>query len=72
MTRTGRVTPNKACPYCGSRNLRVKQWHKMGTWFVACQSCNATGPSKARSPEEACRMFDRRVDGPEQGTFDLI
>lgn len=56
--------PRRNCPYCGSFNLKVKPWRSRGTWFVACE-CTATGPSMARTPEEAVELFDRRAPGME-------
>lgn len=60
--------PRKNCPYCGSFNLRVKQWRSRGTWFVACE-CTATGPSMAKSPQEACELFDKRATTIEFMSF---
>ena len=60
------MKPSKNCPYCGGFRLVIKEWRSRGTWFVACQDCNATGPSLAKSPEEACELFDRRAEVMEQ------
>lgn len=62
--------PRRNCPYCGGFNLRPKQWRSRGTWFVACDDCKATGPSMARSPQEACDLFDRRAPGMESMSLD--
>lgn len=59
--------PTKNCPYCGSTNLKVKEWRSRGTWFVACMKCAATGPSLAKNANEACELFDRRASVVEQG-----
>ena len=64
-----RPTPNKNCPYCGGTELTVKKWSREGTYFVACRRCAATGPSLAKSPEEAVRLFDERAETIEQMTI---
>lgn len=66
----GLPRPSKSCPYCGSTNLTVKPWRSRGTWFVACE-CTATGPSLARTPQEACDLFDKRVHVTEQGRLEV-
>ena len=68
MRMTG-PKPSKNCPYCGSTKLRVKRWNREGTYFVACDECKATGPSLARTPEEAVRLFDHRAETIEQMTI---
>lgn len=64
------MTPILACPYCGGRNLETAMWRSVGTWFVRCRDCRATGPSLAKSKEEAVRLFDTRRE-PAQGRLEL-
>lgn len=64
--------PSKNCPYCGGFNLTVKPWRSRGTWFVACSDCKATGPSMARSPEDAVELFDRRATQVEKMSLDNL
>ena len=47
-----------ACPFCGSRNLKVKPVWKTYR-FVACLDCKAAGPV-ARTEGDAIAMFERR------------
>lgn len=63
------IRPRKNCPYCGSFKLSVKRWGREGTYFVACNDCKATGPSLARTPEEAVELFDKRAETIEQMTI---
>lgn len=64
------MRPSKSCPYCGSDRLQTAMWHKRGTWFVRCIDCAATGPSLAKSEEEAVRLFDTRRESM-QGRLEL-
>ncbi len=64
------IKPNLCCPYCGSNQLGTAKWHKRGTWFVRCKVCAATGPSLAKTEEEAIKLFDTRRE-PVQGRLDL-
>lgn len=59
------------CPYCGHEELETSFWHKEGTWFVRCRHCRATGPSLAKSEQEAIRLFMTRADGPVQGRLSI-
>jgi ribosomal protein L37AE/L43A len=67
---TAVIEPELACPFCGSRRLETARWYKRGTWFVRCEDCAATGPSLAKSEEEAVRLFDIRRDAM-QGRLEL-
>jgi transcription elongation factor Elf1 len=40
----GNQSKIKTCPYCNSDDLLVVSDLKVGTGFVECQSCGATGP----------------------------
>ena len=64
------IRPRLACPYCGGRRLETARWHRRGTWFVRCKDCARAGPSKARTEEEAVRLFDTRRE-PRQGRLEI-
>lgn len=64
------IQPKLACPYCGSRRLETARWYKAGTWFVRCKECAQAGPSKAKTEEEAVRLFDTRRE-PMQGRLEI-
>lgn len=55
------------CIYCGEEKLETAYWRKSYTWFVRCKVCRATGPSLAKTEQEAVRLFNIRHDGPKQG-----
>lgn len=59
------------CTYCGHEELETAYWHREGTYFVRCRHCKATGPSVARSEQEAIRLFNTRHDGPIQGRLEV-
>lgn len=49
---------DEACPFCGSRNLKVKPVWKTHR-FVACLDCKAGGPVRI-SEEAAVEAFNAR------------
>ena len=55
------------CQYCGNEQLETAMWRKARTYFVRCKVCRATGPSLAKTEEEAIRLFNTRYDAPKQG-----
>ena len=59
------------CPYCGHEELETAVWHKEGTWFVRCKHCRATGPSLAKTEEEAIRLFNVIYPTAEAGGLTL-
>lgn len=62
FTRGEAVRPDdEACPFCGSRRLRIKPVWKTW-WFVACE-CKAAG-SPGRTLEDAWANWNHRAEGP--------
>lgn len=59
------------CIYCGEEALETACWRKAGTYFVRCRNCRATGPSIAKTEEEAVRLFNTRHDSPRQGRLEV-
>lgn len=64
------LKPRLTCPYCGGDNLETARWYKKGTWFVRRKDCAGTGPSLAKTEEDAVKLFDTRRER-RQGRLEL-
>lgn len=36
----------KACPFCGSKNLKLEDIGGVSYWIVHCEDCGADGPDE--------------------------
>lgn len=59
------------CVYCGEEKLETAYWFQGKAYFVRCTNCRATGPSIARSEQEAIELFNTRHDAPRQGRLGI-
>lgn len=59
------------CIYCGEEQLETAYWGMGKAYFVRCKNCRATGPSIAKTEEEAVKLFNTRYDAPKQGRLSL-
>jgi len=55
--------PEPWCPFCGSRNMQIKDVWKTFK-FVACNDCKAGGPVK-KTEEDAMKAFMNRAPYPK-------
>lgn len=55
------MTEHKACPFCGSRELRLVG---LRVFYAECRACGTRG-RKATTREGAWRLWDERAGGVE-------
>lgn len=49
----------KACPFCGSEKLEIKE-SELGLWYILCSECRAEGPGEGNQ-EDAVKVWGRRL-----------
>lgn len=54
----------KPCPFCGGKAvlLHTEGIYELSHFFVTCNSCGVETPRVCRTKEQACEVWNRRVD----------